>query len=186
MRDWIAQIPTSTHILLDEAFVEFTAQPSMVRYTSNHPNLWVLRSMTKFYAIPGLRLGYLVGCGVPSIIQRREPWQVNSLAEIAGIASLDDREYSEATLQLVQRERIWLWKHLQGLEHVRAFPTAGNFFFARCGSHEKLDELIHTLARDHILIRDCRDIEGLYGPYFRFAIKARPENIRLLDYLRKL
>ena len=187
--DWLGQISGSTQILLDEAFIEFTGQPSMVRYIGKFPNLWVLRSMTKFYAIPGLRLGYLVGEGVPSLMQSREPWQVNNLAEIAGIASLADRSYQEATLQLVQRERIWLWKQLQGLAHVRGFPTAANFFFARCDTHRMLDELIAALAEQHILIRDCRGIEGVdgsCGSCFRFAIKKREENMRLLNYLRRI
>jgi threonine-phosphate decarboxylase len=186
MLDWLTQIPDSIQILLDEAFVEFTAQPSVARYIEKFPNLWVLRSMTKFYAIPGLRLGYLAGQGVKSIVHCREPWQVNNLAEVAGIASLNDVSYAEASLQLVQRERIWFWKQLQGLRHVRSFPTAANFFFARCDTDAMLDELIVTLADNHILIRDCRDVKGIDGPYFRFAIKRRAENARLLDYLRRI
>ncbi|PYS05114.1 MAG: hypothetical protein DMG16_00560 [Acidobacteria bacterium] len=184
--EWLEQISVSTQILLDEAFIEFTGQPSMVRYIEKFPNLWVLRSMTKFYAIPGLRLGYLVGQGVPSLTQSREPWQVNNLAEIAGLTSLADLSYREASLQLVQRERIWLWKELHALAHVRAFPTAANFFFAGCDSDRMLDELIATLAEERILIRDCRSVEGVDGPCFRFAIRKRAENIRLLNYLRRI
>jgi threonine-phosphate decarboxylase len=186
MRDWVREIPSSTQILIDEAFVEFTAQPSIVRDTARFSNLWVLRSMTKFYAIPGLRLGYLVGRGVPSIMALREPWQVNNLAEVAGIASLDDRGHSEATLQYVQKERIWLWRELQGLDHIRAFPSGANFYFARCDTHAELDGLIAGLTKEQILIRDCREMEGLDGPCFRFAIKTHPENVRLLNHLRNM
>jgi threonine-phosphate decarboxylase len=184
--EWIQHIPASTQILLDEAFVEFTAGPSMVHETMRFPNLWVLRSMTKFYAIPGLRLGYLVGCGVPSIMQFREPWQVNNLAEIAGLASLDDRDHSHATLEYIQRERIWFWTELQQLRRVHAAQTDANFFLARCDSDAMLDRLIVTLAEENVLIRDCRDVEGLNGPYFRFAIKTHAENLRLLNHLRNI
>jgi threonine-phosphate decarboxylase len=183
MADWIAGIPSTAHVFIDEAFVEFTAQPSLVRYIDRFPNLWILRSMTKFYGMAGLRLGYLAGSGVPSLIAHREPWQVNSLAELAGIVSLGDRAHEESTLQLIQRERIWLWKKLQRLTQIRAFPTAANFFLACGASDVLLDRLIGTLAEQRILIRDCRGIEGLAGPYFRFAIKTRPENTRLLGYL---
>jgi len=183
MAGWIARIPSSTHVFVDEAFVEFTAQPSLVRYIDRFPNLWVLRSMTKFYALAGLRIGYLAGYGVPLLVEHREPWQVNSLAELAGVASLEDRAYEESTLRLIQRERIWLWKKLQHLTQIRAFPTSANFFLACCASDELLDRLIGTLAEQKILIRDCRGIEGLAGPCFRFAIKARRENVRLLRFL---
>ena len=69
---------------------------------------------------------------------------------------------------------------------MRAFPSSANFFFACCDSHARLDGLISTLAHEGILIRDCRDVEGLDGPYFRFAIKVRRDNLRLLDYLRNV
>ncbi len=186
MQDWISSFRPSTQIFIDEAFVEFTAQPSLVRHIERFPNLWVLRSMTKFYALPGLRLGYLAGSGIPKLIGNREPWQVNALAEAAGLASLQDSGHEEATMQLIQRERIWLWKELQNVHAIRAFPTAANFFLARCESEEVLDRLMEGLTKERMLIRDCRTIEGLDGPYFRFAIRTRGENSRLLDHLRKL
>ena len=186
MSDWIGRFDPSTQIFVDEAFVEFTAQPSLVRYIERFPNLWVLRSMTKFYALPGLRLGYLVGSAVPKLAEKREPWQVNALAELAGIASLEDRGYEEGTMQVIQRERIRLWKELQTIPAIRAFPASANFFLARTEREETLDRLIASLCEGKILIRDCRKVEGLEGPYFRFAIRTRPENARLLDHLRKL
>jgi threonine-phosphate decarboxylase len=186
MVDWIGRIPESTHVFIDEGFVEFTAQPSIVRYTERFPNLWILRSMTKFYALPGLRLGYLIGGRVPELLSKREPWQVNTLAELAGIASLEDRAHEEATMQLIQRERVWLWKQLQRITTIRAFPTDANFFFVRCLHDGALDAFIGRLSEAKILVRDCRSVEGLDGPYFRFAIRTRPENSRLLDYMREL
>jgi threonine-phosphate decarboxylase len=186
MRDWLRQIRPSTQIMVDEAFVEFTAQPSIVRYIEEFPNLWVLRSMTKFYAIPGLRLGYLAGLRVPSIAGVREPWQVSNLAEVAGVASLDDDAYAEATMQLIQKERIWLWKQLHEIPHLKVFPSSANFFLARCDTDTTLNRLIAVLADCGILIRDCRSVKGLEGPYFRFAIKRQAENIRLLGHLREV
>ena len=186
MADWISRVNPSTQVFVDEAFVEFTAQPSILRYVDRFPNLWVLRSMTKFYALPGLRLGYLAGSGIPRLRAKREPWQVNALAELAGIASLEDRGHEEATMQLIQRERVWVWKQLQTVSGVRAFPSDANFFLARCLRDGDLDGFIRKLTDANILIRDCRGIEGLDGPYFRFAIRKRAENSRLLDYLREL
>jgi threonine-phosphate decarboxylase len=142
--------------------------------------------MTKFYAIPGLRLGYLAGLAVPSIARLREPWQVSNLAEVAGKASLDDAAYSEATIQLIQKERIWLWKQLHAIPRLKVFPSSANFFLARCDTDATLNRLIAVLADRGILIRDCRSVEGLEGPYFRFAIKRRVDNMRLLEHLREV
>jgi threonine-phosphate decarboxylase len=186
MIEWIERFDRSTQIFIDEAFVEFTAQPSLVRYIRRFPNLWILRSMTKFYALPGLRLGYLAGSEVRSLAGKREPWQVNSLAEAAGIASLADKAYEEATMQLAQRERIWFWKKLQDLPSIRVFPSSANFFLARCDTGELLDRLIETLRENKILIRDCRGFEGLEGAFFRFAIKTRRENELLIQHMRSL
>jgi len=186
MVDWIHRIPPSTQVFIDEAFVEFTAQPSIVRQIDRFPHLWVLRSMTKFYALPGLRLGYLLGSRVPKLLSKREPWQVNTLAELAGIASLDDRGHEEATMQLIQRERVWLWKQFPKISGIRVFPSDANFFLACCAGEQALDGFIQALSASKILIRDCRAIEGLDGPYFRFAIRTRAENTRLLDFMREL
>jgi len=89
-------------------------------------------------------------------------------------------------MQVIQRERLWLWKQLQTVSGLRSFPTDANFFLARCMQADALDKLVLALAEAKILIRDCRGIEGLDGPYFRFAIKTHEENLRLLDHLRKL
>ena len=186
MLEWISRFGSSTQIFIDESFVEFTAQPSLARYVERFPNLWVLRSMTKFYALAGLRLGYLVGSGVRTLLEWREPWQVSTVAELAGLASLEDSNHEETTMQLIQRERVWLWKQLHKVRGIRAFPTAANFFLSRCETEEALDRLLTDLIEEKILIRDCRNMEGLDGPYFRFAIKTRPDNSRLLDHLRRL
>jgi len=107
--------------------------------------------MTKFYALPGLRLGYLVSSRVPELFSKREPWQVNTLAELAGLASLEDRGHEEATMQLIQRERVWLWKQLQTIPGIRAFPSDANFFLARCVREDALDSFIRTLSDAKIL-----------------------------------
>ena len=186
MCDWISRFKSSTQVFIDEAFVEFTGQPSLARYVDRFPNLWVLRSMTKFYALPGLRLGYLVGSATRALGERREPWQVNILAEAAGIASLEDGDHEEATMQLIQRERIWFWKQLQTISRIRAFPTSANFFLVQSDEEKTLDRLLRSLSQDNILVCDCRSTEGLHGFYFRFAIKTRSENERLLHHLRSL
>lgn len=186
MAEWLAQFGRETNIFLDEAFVEFTAQPSLATQVERLPNLWVLRSMTKFHAIPGLRAGFLAGSRMPSLMLHREPWQVNALAEAAALAALEDQSHRELTLQLIQKERLWFWKKLWNLEAIEPFPTAANFYLVRCRRAGDLDQLQEWLRADNILIRDCRGTEGLDGDYFRFAIRTRPENERLIEHMARL
>lgn len=186
MAEWLAQFPRETSVFVDEAFIEFTLQPSITAHLGRFPNLWVLRSMTKFHAIPGIRAGCLLGSGVPALMAFREPWQMSALAANAAIAALDDLAHQEATAQLIQKERLWLWKQLWRIPAIEPFPTAANFYLARFRRAGDLDRLIESLLEDNILIRDCRGTEGLNGEYFRFAIRTRPENKRLLAHLEKL
>ena len=183
MAEWLAQFGPQTNVFVDEAFVEFTAQPSLVNQAARLPQVWVLRSMTKFHAIPGIRVGFLVGSGVPRLMVHREPWQVNVIAEEAGLTAIDDDAHHEATLQLIQKERLWVWKQLWNLKNLEPFPSAANFYLARCRNAGDLDRLQERLRADNILIRDCRGTEGLDGDYFRFAIRTRPENERLIRHM---
>ena len=94
LEDWLLR--TSHPVMVDESFLDFTDSPSVMRLLPERPRLFILRSLTKFHAIPGLRVGALVG-GIDEIapLRRfREPWQVNVLAEAAAVASLQDREYA--------------------------------------------------------------------------------------------
>jgi len=185
MRDWLRSVPANVQVFIDEAFVEFTRQVSIVKHIDEFPNLWVLRSLTKFYAIPGLRLGYLVGRGVEDLSRYREPWQVNALAEAAGLACLLDSDHEERTHQVIQQERIWMWKQLRSLQTLDVLFTHANFFLARCADDRSLEHLIAELGRQRILVRDCRGVEGIEGSAFRFGIRTRDENQRLLDFLRR-
>ncbi|MBM3774431.1 MAG: histidinol-phosphate aminotransferase family protein, partial [Acidobacteria bacterium] len=134
LREWL--LDTSQPVLLDESFIDFSGLPSAVTLTSRCPNLLVLRSLTKFYALPGLRVGALAGH--PDLIARlreqRDPWAVNVLGEAAALAALSDREHAERTLQVIAKERIWLWKQLWKIPGLRACPSSANFFLFQMDS----------------------------------------------------
>jgi threonine-phosphate decarboxylase len=175
--------PSQTTVVLDESFIDFAPQLSVTSATRQRGNLFVLRSLTKFYALPGLRLGCLVSQAesIAALESVREPWQVNVLAEQAGLAALGDDDYRQRTLTLIDAERDWLRQALAELPGVQPLPSAANFVFAHC---DRPVPQMQSLLRGHrILIRDCTGMAGINGAAFRVAVRTRSENEALLRAL---
>jgi len=170
-------------VVLDEAFVDFVEEASMKTRLREFPHLIILRSFTKFFAIPGLRLGYLLAA--PDLIARltavQEPWSVNTLAQAAGRACLRDRDFMARTRILVAEERRHLFARLQALPGVKPFPGAANYLLAKLSlSGWTARRLRHRLMAQGIIIRDASNFPGLDERYFRVAVRGREENDRLL------
>jgi threonine-phosphate decarboxylase len=177
--------PSETVAVLDESFVDFAPQLSITRATERRRDLLVLRSLTKFYAMPGLRLGCLAAHPerIASFENVREPWQVNVLAEQAALAALSDDGYRRETLELVSIEREWLRRALGELPGVRPLPSAANFVFAQCEG--PVSEIQAHLRDDKILIRDCTGMAGISGHAFRVAVRTHSENVALVTALTR-
>ncbi|GIM47391.1 threonine-phosphate decarboxylase [Collibacillus ludicampi] len=174
------------YVLLDEAFLDFVADESertQIRHVESYPNLIVIRSMTKFYAIPGLRVGY--ACATREMIRKmREhqvPWSVNSLAQIAAISAFSDESFHEKTLRWLQEERELMQSELS-VRGYDVFPSDTNFLLVRHSCFD-IEKEWKRLAEKGIFIRDCRSFTGLDSRYFRIAIRTREENLQLLRYL---
>jgi threonine-phosphate decarboxylase len=159
-------------LLIDESFLEFTGLPS----TAGRAGVWVLRSLTKFYALPGLRVGALIGPReeVDRLRALREPWQVNVLAEAAALAALADVHHARRTLDFVREERRYLETHLP----VEPEPSTANYLFIPL-PHPAAPLCAHFLDRK-ILVRDCTGTPGVEGHAIRIAIRTRAENERLI------
>jgi threonine-phosphate decarboxylase len=186
----VSSVPQTTFII-DEAFIDFVNEQSDYQVTSdlpNLPNLIILRSMTKFFTIPGLRLGYLVAD--TDIIEKlnsvREPWSVNVLAQLAGEHLLDQNDYARRTMKAIQTERSFLINKLSQLSWLHIYPPEANFIFIRITA-EKLDSSIlsERLMTDGIAIRNCSNFVGLDNKFFRIAVKNRPENQKLIVAMEK-
>jgi threonine-phosphate decarboxylase len=173
----------------DESFIDFTSQPSLARRASRQRCLMVLRSFTKFYAFPGLRIGYLVAHPglVEEFSRRQEPWSVNTLALIAAAESIADSSFREKSLALIARERRYLSGGLTKLGWLDPYPSEANFLLVRI-QHPvvRAIDLRKELEVMRILIRDCTDLRGLGQKYFRVAIRTRKENRSLLEALRRV
>ena len=175
-------------LFLDEAFIDYQEEESFKKRVGK--NLFILRSFTKFFCIPGLRLGY--GIGNERVIQRlnkvRAPWSVNSLAQIAGISLLQDEQFIKKSRKFMEKERPFLFNELTEISGLKPFPSKTNFILIKIGeaeaSHYSAARLQKKLLKKKILIRDCTNIRGLDNSFIRVAVKSRKENQKLLEAIR--
>ncbi|GHD92538.1 threonine-phosphate decarboxylase [Pseudocitrobacter faecalis] len=178
----------SITLVVDEAFLDFLPdEPGLIPLLRNNPHVWVLRSLTKFYAIPGLRLGYLLNSDADAVArlrQRQMPWSINAFAALAGEMVLHDRAYQQATWQWLAKERAALLSRLRDFSALTVWEGRANYLFLRCNI-PGLD-LQQALLTRHVLIRSCANYPGLDGRYYRVAIRSREENARLCQALKEV
>ncbi|HXW89534.1 MAG TPA: threonine-phosphate decarboxylase CobD [Terriglobales bacterium] len=176
-----------TDLVVDESFIEFTTELSLTRRATGARRLIVLRSLTKSFALPGLRIGYLVAgrSRVAAWASRMEPWSVNTLALSAAAASILDADYLEKARRLVGREREYLSRGLAQLGWLRPYSTSTNFVLARIRNQSTTAPAVQRmLEARNVLVRDASDFRGLGKDYLRFAVRHHQENSRLLAELR--
>ncbi len=168
-------------VLIDESFLEYSGLRSAAMFLNRYPQLMVLRSLTKFYALPGLRIGALVGSAdaVRKWREHREPWQVNVLAEEAALAALRDTAHAARSLEFVVGERMWLRERIAELPGADPLASDANFLCVRLGYSAAA--LCSHLLREKILVRNCAEWPGLTGEAVRVAVRTRAENARLLQ-----
>jgi threonine-phosphate decarboxylase len=174
-----------TMVVIDEAFVDFVETESIKALVRRNPYLIVLRSLTKYYALPGLRLGYLLGetGQVAELAAYQEPWSINGPALNVALASLKDSSFATKTERWLERERKFLFERLTALEGLHPLASRTNFLLVKIErSHGDALRLRSFLLQKNILIRAC-DTFGLGVNHFRIAIKQRKDNQRLLAAL---
>jgi len=168
--------------VLDEAFIDFCAEESAVPLLAQNSRFIILRSMTKFYGFPGIRLGYALGFAeiVAELERLRPPWSVGVLAQAAGLAALGDRAHGERTRQLVGAERQRLQERLGAMSGFRVHSGAANYLLVEILTGMTAAQLRATLLRQRLLIRDCGNFVGLGAGFFRVAVRNGEENDTLL------
>ncbi|MBI4562915.1 MAG: threonine-phosphate decarboxylase [Candidatus Rokubacteria bacterium] len=174
--------------VIDEAFIDLVEEASLKKDLARFPRLVLLRSLTKCFALPGLRLGYALGSAelLSRLARWREPWNVNALAEAAGIAALADREYQEASRILVPRWREELQSGLRGFPVLRVFPAVANYLLVRLLDPElTAPVLAGRLLRERVAIRDCTSFRGLGSVFVRLAVRRPGEHAMLLEALER-
>lgn len=175
-------------VVVDEAFMDFLPpdrRQSLLSQVERWPNLVVLRSLTKFYSLPGLRLGYAIAH--PDRLQRwqhwRDPWPVNVLAAAAARAVLSDDTFQRQTWQWLERERPALLSQLRAIPGLHPFPSQANYCLLRCDRSGSTLQLA-LLKQAKILVRDCLSFPELGDRYLRVAIRTAEDNARLVAALQ--
>jgi len=162
------------YLVVDEAFLDFCPGESVVSAVKENPSLIVLRSMTKFYALSGLRIGYAVmhPSVCRQVIPYKEPWTVNALAQKAAIEATKDVPFQKASLAAMAEEKSFMEAELLRLG-VEFIPSRANYYLLRL---ERASEVKAALEKKGILVRDCSNFAGLGPEYLRIAVRSRREN----------
>lgn len=174
-------------VLVDESFFFLTDRSFEELFLGRgYPNLWTVVSLTKLWALPGLRLGVLAGPAekIKTLTQWGDPWRVNALAQRAGTFCLQQKGYINLSLKMIRRERDYLLKNLKEIKSLKVFPGEANYLLVR-GEENSFSSaaLFQFLAAKGILIRNAANFPGLDQRYFRIAVLQRENNKRLLQGL---
>ncbi len=177
----------SKMLILDEAFTGMCPGAGSVLGPDIHlPNLVIVRSLTKSFAIPGIRLGYLVGH--PEIVDRlssfRQPWSVNTLAQEAGIYLLDHYNELFPDAALLSRQSQDLQAKLSSLPGLEVKASPCHFFLLRLRQGRASDLKRFLLEQHGILIRDAANFRGLDASYFRVAVRNEVQNQALSEGIK--
>jgi histidinol-phosphate aminotransferase len=173
-------------IVLDECFLEFSGKEEKYSYKNKleaYPNVIVVRAFTKIYAIPGVRLGYLL-CGDSELRKRIEvhlpEWNLSVFAQAAGIAACLEKNYIAESVRVVEAEREYLKEELEQLG-IKVYPSDADYLLIKTDM-----QLYDELLKKEILIRDCSNFRGLGRGYYRIAVKKHSDNVMLIKAIREI
>ena len=174
--------------LVDEAFIQFAErweESSLLIETERPDNLLVIHSLTKFYAIAGLRMGGVVGSegAIVRLREAKEPWTVNGIAEKMALLLMECGDYDDRARldHAVERKRIF--RRLDALDGITSFDSNANFILCQWNKTENLDDLMRHLLKYGAYVRDCRNFPGLEENFFRVGLRTHGENDQLLSIL---
>lgn len=178
------------YVMVDETYVEFAEnmdEIDSVPLTNYYNNIVILRGTSKFFAAPGLRLGYAITGNrdlIKAINTRKNPWTINSLAVVAGETMFHDTDYIRATKELISGERARMYQALNNCPDYKVYKPSGNFMLVRILKDGLTSEqLFERAIRQKMMIRDCSTFPFLDNKYIRFCIMNPEDNDRLLACL---
>ena len=178
-------------VMVDETYVEFADNYDdicSVPLTEEYTNLCLLRGVSKFFASPGLRLGYAI-CSDRDLMEKiariKDPWTVGSVTELAGQLLFSDTEYIEATKKLISSERARVTKELRSVPGLKVYEPCANFVLCRITKENvDADILFDKAIRRNMMIRNCSTFPSLDNKYFRICFMKPEDNDKLLEIIR--
>ncbi len=179
--------------MVDETYVEFANdvnQITAVSLTGYYNNIIILRGISKFFAAPGLRLGYAV-CGNMDLLkllnQRKNPWTINTLAAIAGEIMFTDEDYIHRTKELIKQERNRIFGLLSACSNLKAYPPVANFILVKILKEDITSaDVFDTAIRKGLMIRDCSTFPFLDQKFIRFCFMSPEKNTELINLLLEI
>lgn len=182
-----ACIKVGSLLAVDEAFLEFYPghdEISMLKVQNK--GVVILRSMTKMFALPGLRLGFITGEStlLKSLSRLRDPWSVNALAQRAGEFVLEDESFTERSAAFVAAAAGELAEELRKVPGLTVYPPTANYILLQ-STNIKASVLQQKMIHEGILLRNCSNYQGLDDSYIRVAVRGKDENQRLVQALHK-
>lgn len=178
-------------VMVDETYAEFAPDVDIVTaipFTREFSNLMVLRGVSKFFAAPGMRLGYGV-TGNKAFLQKMKekqiPWSLNSIGAFAGEIMFQDQEYIAKTRDLILGERSRLYEEVKKLSAFKTYTPYANFLLLNIQKPGVTSfDVFELCIRKNLMIRDCSSFQCLDGEFIRFCIMMPEDNTRLLEVLK--
>lgn len=179
---------TGSFLMIDETYVEFAPDIDAISSMSlieSYDNLMILRGVSKFYAAPGLRLGYGATSNrqfLQDLLLMQNPWSLNSLGAYAGEKMLQDQDYIQKTRELILSEREKMCTQISRIDGLTVYPAYANFVLVKIEKEGVTSaDVFEFLIKQGLMVRDCSSFKELGGEYFRFCIMAPEDNKRLLQ-----
>ena len=179
-------------LIVDETFIEFADSEkdrSLVNMVEKSKNLFIIRAVTKFFGIPGIRLGYGISANrelLQKMYDEKEPWTINSFADSASDFIFKEEEYIRKSKEYFSKERVCMINEINKIDGIKAFNSDANFILVRFENRNVLDVKENLLKRAGLLIRDASNFIGLDSSFARVAIKNHEQNIVLVDAIRSV
>ena len=179
-------------LIVHETFMEFVREEekySLINKIEQTPNLFILKAVTKFFGMPGLRLGYGVTSNkqiIKNIYEYKEPWTINSFAENLSNYLFKDKEYINGSKDYYINERKFMLEELRKISRLKVYDTDTNFVLIKLDDDEANSLKLELFEKYNILIRDASNFIGLDKSYIRVAIKSHNDNKVLIESLRKI
>ncbi|ABR33449.1 threonine-phosphate decarboxylase CobD [Clostridium beijerinckii] len=177
----------NVRVIIDESFLDFREESfSMIPYIDEYKNLIIIKSLTKFFALPGIRIGYAI-CSDLTLKEKIETtspaWNINILAEIATKAALNEKNYIKKSIEFIDHEKKYLYNEIREIDGIKVFEPSVNFILLK--TLIKID-LKKELLKNNILIRSCSNYVGLDNRYYRIAVRSHEENYKLIKIMKNI